>query len=200
MLTTTEMGTSMQIKSSLIAVSLFMMSTVAMSAQTIQLPVTSFELKTDNALDKIESVLLNPESLLKRYKPAGAKITNKSVDRNQFQFNAEKTVFAITQNVFIHSYFNISRDSNCSSKEETGYVAKMDFSGSDKMITDNVEKYEAQICVKELTEGKVKVQVKARLTRGSDYSFIVGPIISDMIAAQNSAFIEAISNEVKHIK
>lgn len=190
----------MAIKSSLLAVSLFMIATVAMGAQTIQLPAVSFELKTANGMDKIESVLLNPESLLRRYRPVGAKITNKSVDRNQFQFNAEKTVFLITENVFIHSYFNVTRDNTCATKGDTGYVAKMDFSGSDKMITDNIEKYEAQICARELSEGKVNVQVKARLIRGNDYSSIIGPIISDMIAAQNSAFIEAISHEIKSTK
>ena len=190
----------MPIKTPLLIFSVFMVSTSALSAQTTHLPVANFELVTSNVMEKIENVLLSPENLLKRYRPAGAKITNKTVDRNQFQFNAEKTVFAYTQNVFIHSYFNIAKNSHCASKEETGYIARMDFSGSDKLITDNVEKYEAQICVKEISEIKVKVQVRAKLTRGNDYNFVVGPIISDMIAAQNNPFIEAISNEVKSIK
>ena len=190
----------MAIKTSITAIFIMLFSTMAMGAQTIQLPVASFDIKTTNVLEKIENVLLNPENLLKRYRPAGAKITNKSVDRDQFQFNAEKTIFFFTQNVFIHSYFNVTRDGTCPVKTDTGYIAKMDFSGSDKMITDNIEKYEAQICVKDLGGDKVKVLVKARLTRGNDYSSIIGPIIFDMIAAQNSAFIEAISGEVKSIK
>lgn len=190
----------MHIKTPLFTLTLFLISTVAMSAQTIQLPVAHFELTTKDVMNKIEGVLLNPENLLKRYWPAGAKITNKTVDRNQFQFHAEKTVLAYTQNVFIHSYFNIAKNNNCASKEDTGYIARMDFSGSDKLITDNVEKYEAQICVRELSETKAKIQVRARVTRGNDYNFIIGPIISDMIAAQNNPFIEAISKEVKSIK
>ena len=65
-------------------------------AEVIILPEVSFDIKTSDALAKIEDTLLNPESFLKRYRPGGAKIKNMSVDAAQFQFTATKKVLIIS--------------------------------------------------------------------------------------------------------
>lgn len=169
-------------------------------ADTTSLEAVNFEIKTQRGLEKIENVLLSPENLLKRFRPAGAQITNYSVSSGQFQFTAKKTVFLITKTVFVHSDFDVERSSACSSKLDTGYLAKMDFAASDDLITDNIEKYEALICVREKTMGILNVQVKARLFKSRNYNSVVGPIISDMIAAQTKPLIDAIMSEVKILK
>lgn len=176
----------------LLAFIILSLSLTAMSSEVTNLPKVDFDLATDNALQKIDDVLLNPEDLLQKFQPAGAIITKKSVDRRQLQFYAKKTVLFITKNVFIHSYFDVTSNNDCQGKEEKGYLAQMDFAGSDALLTDNVEKYEAQICVKEVASGKLHIQVRAKLLMGNDTNIIMKPIISDIIAAQTGAIILAI--------
>lgn len=173
------------------------LATSVLMADTTSLDAVNFEIKTQRGLEKIENVLLSPENLLKIFRPAGALVTNYSVSQGQFQFKAKKTVFLITKTVFVHAVFDVERSSACSSKLDTGYLAKMDFANSDDLITDNIEKYEALICVREKTVGILNIQVKARLFKSRNYNSVVGPIISDMIAAQTKPLVDAISSEVK---
>jgi hypothetical protein len=162
----------------------------------ITLPPINFDMTVVNGQEKLEELLLNPRRLLDRYEPAGAIITNKSVGNNQFQFNAEKTVLFYTANVFITSTFEISRGNKCISPEDKSYIVKMQFYGSDQLITDNIDKYEAHICAKIKSSNVLNIQVIATLTKGSSYSRIVGPIISDMISAQTNALVKAIKIEL----
>ncbi len=173
------------------------LSTVTWSAEIIGLPVVSLFVQTNNGLEKIDNVLKNPEGLLKRYKPAGAAISNKIVDHSQIQFVAKKTVLLFTKSVFIHSSLDVTNSDECSSKSEIGYLLKMDFSGSDEMVTNNVDNYEALICVREDSTGSLNVQVKSKIYKGNNYNKIVGPIITDMIAAQANPITEALSSEIK---
>ncbi len=163
----------------------------------ILLPKVNFEIESKNALSKIKDVLLIPENIIKRYEPTGATISKKSVDKNQFQFNATKSVLFISKTVFVHSYFEIEESSSCSSQKEIGYMAKMDFSGSDAFLTDNIEKYEAIICFQEKSSSNLAVTVMAKIYKGNFYSSVVGPIMRDMIAAQTQPLIRAITEEVK---
>jgi hypothetical protein len=102
----------------------------------------------------------------------------------------------ISKTVFVHSYFDVTSDPGCNSKTEKGYLAKMDFAGSDDLITDNIDKYEALICVQEDSPESLKIKVSAKLFKGNSYSMILGPIVSDIIAAQTGPLIDAISAEV----
>jgi hypothetical protein len=175
---------------------LFIITFTANAADTIDLPIVNFDITTAKALEKIEDTLLNPEKLIKRYQPGGAKIKDKSVENGQFQFNATKRIMMISKTVFVHSYFDVTSDSGCISKKEKGYLSKMDFAGSDDLITDNIDKYEALICVQEDSPDSLKIKVSAKLFKGNSYSMILGPIVSDIIAAQTGPLIDAISAEV----
>lgn len=190
----------MLIKSSKIILALILCSASAFSAEKISLPLINFELMSSNVHEKMELVLMSPENMLKRYRPSGAKITKKYVDRSQVQFYAEKTVYLYTKKVFIKGYFTVEKNQACVSKDDTGYIANMDLFGSDLIITDNIEKYTAQICVSKISQDKAFVKVKANLHKSFNYSSIVGPIITDILSAQTGAFIEAITDEVKSIK
>ncbi len=84
-------------KTLIVAIFLFLSCSIV-NAEVIILPIASFDLKTTDVTEKLEDTLLNPEHLLKRYRPGGAKIDNKLVARDQFQFLATKTIFNVRTN------------------------------------------------------------------------------------------------------
>lgn len=171
---------------------IFSTAVFAADSNVVHLPVTTFGIKVNGAMEKLEMTLLNPEDMLRRYQPGGADIKHKSVDKGQFQFYATKKISIFSKTIFIYSSFDVSRSSKCGATATKGFLAKMDFSGSDRMLTDNIESYEALICVKENSSNDLRVDVKASLRKGREFNPVIGPIVSDMIAVQTPPLVAAI--------
>lgn len=174
-----------------------LLSFSSQGADVVELPKVIFEIKSANALEKLEQTLMTPESMLKRFRPGGAKIMDKFVDRGQLQFLATKKVLMISKTILVHSIFDVTTISTCKSQSKKGFLVQMDFAGSDGLLTENIEKYEAQICVEEKSSNHLRIQISAKLYKGKDFNGVIGSIVSDMIAAQTSPLIQAITEEVK---
>ncbi|MDO9180811.1 MAG: hypothetical protein Q7U04_00315 [Bacteriovorax sp.] len=170
----------------------------AVAEEIITLPIVNFNLTSSNVLINLENTFANPERMLKRYYPTGAKIEKMSVDHNQFQFYATKRVMLISKTVFVHGNFDMqSNVPGCRSKSEKGFLAIMDFTGSDDLLIDNIEKFEALICVQEKSSTSLDISVTGRLYKGNNFMPLIASIVTDLISAQTDPLIKAISEEVK---
>lgn len=166
-------------------------------SETINMPAVSFDIASTNADQKLNDVLLNnPENILNRFKPTGAKISQMIVQHNQFQFIANKTVFFITKTLEVKGTFAIHESQECPNKADLGFVTEMDLNGSDPLVTDNIERYEALICAKKISDNNLHINVFPKLYKGNNYNSILGKIMSDMFASQTTPLIQAISEAV----
>ncbi len=171
----------------------------AQASESTSIPNISFEIKSENVFEKIQEVALNPELFLSNYNPAGAKVRGKKVNNAEIQFYATKTVLFITQTVFIKGTVSSEESDNLCSKNEKGYLATMDFSGSDGVIYDNFEKIEVAICATEKSSNLLTASVKGRIFKGNNYNSITGAFVKEMINQQVKPLIEAIKMTVENI-
>lgn len=162
--------------------------------------MVSFQVSADYAMTKFDQVISNPEKVLRRYRPAGVKVSNKRVAGNEISFTAIKTVLLITKSVYVHGVLEISEVGRGCAKLERAYSLKMYFESSDRLVTDNVDELRAVLCLREDTDAKVSGQIKPVLIKGERYSNTLGPIAVNLIKAQVSPILNALTEEIKSMK
>lgn len=172
----------------------------AFARQSITLPTVSFQVNADYAMTKFNQVISNPEKVLKRFRPAGVKVSNKRVAGNEISFTAVKTVLLITKSVYVHGVLDISEVGRGCGKLERAYSLKMYFESSDSLVTDNVDELRAVLCLSEDSDSKVSGQIKPVLIKGERYSNTLGPIAVNLIKAQVSPILTALTEEIKSMK
>ena len=160
------------------------------------LPSSSFEIKSENALQKLDDVVRAPELILRRFNPRGAKIKNKQVSQSQIQFLATKTYLMISKTVFVHGVLDLDNSNSCRSKKQMGYLASMDFAGSSGLLTDNIEKLEVLICVTEVANNDLNVVVNPKMIKGNNYSDLIGGVVKSLLTDQVNPLIDAIREEM----
>ena len=171
-----------------------LLSFPAFARQSISLTPINFQVNSTHVLSKFEEAVLNPEGILRRYKPTGVRATNKRVAGNEISFVATKTVLVISKSVYIHGILE-SRDAG-----NGCYNLNMRFETSDRLVTDNVEQLQARICVKEDSNSKLSGQVRAQILTGNRYSRTLGPMAVNLIKDQVSPILNALTEEIKAMR
>jgi hypothetical protein len=182
---------------------IFLMLLVAPSAfanQSVELSPTSFQVSADNALSKFEQTVLYPEGWFKRFRPVGAKISNKRVSQNVISFVATKNLLFISKSVYVNGFLESSEDKEACSQEDVGYSFKIHFDSSDALVTNNVEKLEAIVCLHSQSDTKLVGNVRSRIIIGNNYSKIRGPIAIKLIKEQVSPLLNALTEEIKFLR
>ena len=162
--------------------------------QSMALSPINFQIAAPNALSKFHDVVLNPEDILRRFKPAGVKISNKNVARNEISFTATKTVLVISKSVYVHGVLEsheASRD--C-------YSLRMHFEGSSHLVTDNVEELQASLCVREESPNKITGQIRPQIILGDRYSRTLGPMAINLIKDQVQPLLTAVTEEIRSMR
>ncbi|MGZ3869323.1 MAG: hypothetical protein ACXVLQ_09490 [Bacteriovorax sp.] len=162
----------------------------------VSAPPSSFQLRTNNVAEKLESTLIYADNFLKRYSPEGADFSEKVVSNNTISFVASKTVLFITTNINIRGQLDSKLEDLGCAKQEKGYKLIFRFDGSDSIVSDNVDRIEFKICTQLSSANLLNVIVRTKIFKGNDYSVVAGPITTDLIKAQISPLIRALSDEV----
>lgn len=176
---------------------MLLLAPVVFAKDNVELSPITFQVSANDALSKFEHTLLYPESLLKRYHPVGAKISNKRVSHNVISFVATKTILFITKSVYVNGILDTSADNQECKKEEVGYSLKMHFDSSDALVTDNVKEFEASICLKSESNTKLTGLVRSKIIIGNNYSKTKGPIAISLIKDQVAPLLNALTEEIK---
>lgn len=179
---------------------LLMVAPSVFAKQSVELSPISFQVSANDALTKLEMTVLYPEGLLKRFRPAGAKISNKRVSQNVISFVATKSALFISKSVYVNGILESSVDNRTCSKEAVGYSLKMNFDTSDDLVTNNVEELQAIICLHSQSNSKLAGIVRARIIIGNNYSKALGPIAINLIKEQVSPLLNALTEEIKSLR
>ena len=182
---------------------LFIMLLMAPSVyanQALLLEPIRIEFTAENALTKFEETILNPEGMLIRYQPVGAKISAKHVVQNEISFIATKSVLFISKSVHVHGVLESFADKTSCTENEAGYSLKMHFDSSDTLVTNNVEGLEAIICLDSKFGNEIVGHVRSKIIIGNNYSQTLGPIAIKLIKEQVSPLINALIKEIKSLR
>lgn len=169
-------------------------------AEEMLIPTQKFQISASNVEEKIELAIKYPESTLKRFQPAGAKITNKRVSNNNISFNATKSVLMISKTVHVNGILNTEQNNRLCQKNESGYKLTLELDGSDMLITDNIDRMEANLCVSSVSKSMADIRVSSKVILGNNYSSAMGSIAADMIKLQINPLINALTEEIKAMK
>ena len=162
---------------------------------TIDLPITPFEIQTPNINSRIDESIKNPESILNRYVPAGLTIKDKKISGNTIEFMATKSVLGISRTVFYHGILDI--DEIKAPKNNRCFLAVLDFTGSGPLIIDNIEKLHLTLCVKETSTDHMKGNIKPILFKGANYGGLLGTIAKNIVIDQIDPMIKAVKEEIE---
>ncbi len=176
------------------------LSTSAFARQSIGLAPVSFQVSTDHVLSKFDQVISNPESVLKRYRPVGVRVTNKRVAGNEISFTAIKTVLLISKSVYVHGILETREVGRGCGRSERAYSLKMRFESSDRLVTDNVDELRALLCLRENSDTNVSGQIRPELITGDRYSRTLGPLAINLIKDQVSPLLNALTEEIRSMR
>lgn len=159
---------------------------------SIAIPNVSFEIHTERAMEKIADTVVNPDDILRNFTPVGAKIVSKSVNNGELQIQAVKKILMVTTRVYIKGQLEIKEDDSLCPGATKGYLATMDFAGSDELITDNFELLKLTICTTEKTPSLVLSKVSGRIIKGPNYNRLIGLVAKEVINDQVRPLISAV--------
>ena len=179
---------------------LLMVAPSVFANQSVALSPINFQVSAGDVLFKFEQTALNPQGVLKRFRPVGAKISKKRVSQNVISFVATKTVLFISKSVYVNGILESSVDNRACSKEDVGYSLKMHFDSSDELVTNNVEGLEATVCLHSKSDTIIVGNVRSRIIIGNNYSKILGPIAIDLVKQQMSPLIKALTEEIESLR
>ncbi|MGZ3789873.1 MAG: hypothetical protein ACXVLQ_15145 [Bacteriovorax sp.] len=168
--------------------------------QSVELSPISFHVSADDALSRFEQTILYPEGMLTRFRPVGAKISNKQVSQNEISFVATKNVLFISKSVHVNGVLESSEDKEACRNEDVGYSLKMHFDSSDALVRNNVEELQATICLHSQSATELAVLVQSRIIIGNNYSKAIGPIAINLIKKQVSPLLNALTEEIKSLR
>lgn len=159
---------------------------------------TNFSVSTVNASEKLENIVLTTEGFLKRFDPAGVEIKRKIINENAFEYLVVKKFLGIAKEVEMIGTMNFERSASRCSNNETAYLGVIDFTGSQPIITDNIESFKILLCATEKTKSSVSVKVKSTLYyKGEKLGFILEKFVTSVIKDQVDAIISAIKAETQ---
>ena len=179
---------------------LLLLAPYVFAEQNVTIAPITFQVNAQEALSKFDQTLLYPESLLKRFRPVGAKISDKRVSQNVISFVATKTVLFISKSVYVNGILDVTQDNRICSKEEVGYRLKMRFDSSDHLLTDNVDELQANVCLRSESDTKITGLVQSKIIIGNNYSKALGPIAINLIKDQVSPLLNALTEEIKSLR
>lgn len=179
---------------------LWTLASAALAGQVVVMTPQSFQVIAPDVLSKLEDSLKYPEGILKRYKPTGARISQKEVSQNQINFVATKSVLFISKSVFVSSVLEMQDNDKSCAPGEKGYRLSLSFDGSDRLVTDNIDHLEADLCVRVESGKKMNGVVKPKILLGKDYSSTLGPIAVNLIKDQVTPLIESLTEEIKSMR
>lgn len=184
----------------LILLSVLLISPSVFAKQSIALSPISFQISADHALSKFDQAISHPEDVLKRYRPASVKITNRRVSQNEISFVAVKTVLFVSKSVYVHGVLESNEISRGCSGSEKGYSLKMHFEGSDHLVTDNVDELRAVVCLNEESNTKLTGVIRSQIITGDRYSRTLGPLAINLIKEQVQPLLSALTEEIKSMR
>jgi hypothetical protein len=183
-----------------ILMSVVMLFTVTAFGQSVPLSPVNFQISADHALSKFEEAISHPEDVLRRFRPAGVRVSNKQVSSNEISFTATKTVLVISKSVYVHGVFESNEVIRGCTRSENGYLLRMHFESSSRLVTDNVQELRALVCLREVSSSKISGQVRAQIIKGSRYSTTLGPMAINLIRDQVSPLLSALNEEIRSMR
>ncbi len=184
----------MMIKSLIIVT--MILSTFTLNAEVIAIKAAQFSVKTQNGLAKLEDSLKYPESLLQKFQPQGAKISNKIVSNNQVSFNGTKGYLGMKKTILVKGTLDSVENKVGCSKTEKRYDVTFSFDGSDGLVADNFEMIKIKVCASENSNTSLLVNIQPSLIQGRNYSDFTGSYVQGIIEAQIDPIIKALNEEI----
>lgn len=168
--------------------------------QSVSLAPINFQISASHALSKFEDAISHPEDVLRRFRPAGVRVSNKYISRNEITFTATKTVLVVSKSVNVRGVFDSQEVGRGCAASEKGYMLSMHFQGSDRLVTDNVREMRALVCLRENSNSNISGKVRAQIIKGSRYSSTLGPMAINLIRDQVSPLISALTEEIRSMR
>ena len=163
------------------------------AAEDYIIPNVKFEINTSRVLEKFKDMTLKIDDILLNFTPAGAEISNLNVDHDTIQFKAKKRILFISKKIQVRGIVNIDANDTLCPTSSNGFVANMDFTGSDDIIYNNFKNLKLIICAREINSEYLQADVSGLIIAGKNYSSVTGPIVRDVLAAQVQPVLEAIN-------
>lgn len=185
--------------------SLFLLTTLVYSRallaapEIINLPVSQFEIKAVNVLEKLEHIAADQESILNRFKPAGLKVIKKTVMNNKIEMDVSKTVMLISKQIHLAATLDVNPFTT-KTAGEICYNINLDLAGSDGLVTANVDSLNLVMCVYQTNPNAVKAKVWPKIVKGNHFHSVFGPIAADIIGEQMQPIIQSIKDGVQSLK
>ena len=162
---------------------------------------TSFAVSTASASESFEDTVLTTEGFLKRFDPSGVEIKRKVINGNAFEYLVVKKFLGIAKEVEMIGTMNFERTTNGCSNNETAYLGTIDLTGSQPIITDNIENFTLLLCLTEKSKNSLSVKVRSTLYyKGEKLGFIVEKFVTSVIKDQVEAIISAIKGEAQSVR
>jgi hypothetical protein len=187
---------AIKMKKSLLTLTFILFSMQSFAVDSIALPNKSFDINTENAIRKLEDTIKDPHGILIRFVPAGVSVKNKSINNDQIDIVASKTVMMMTKTVHIKGALDVI-PAQTKSANEICYNIKMDFAGSDQMVTDNIDQLSMLFCATKINEGKLKVNVVSKIIKGANYSSLLGSVTSGIVQDQLQPIVIAVQKSIE---
>ncbi len=184
-------------KSLLLAVMILSLSSAGRAQDFDSIAPKSFLISATNLDNKLNDIIRNPINVLKRYRPAGAEISNKKVSQDSFSFVATKKKFGFSKSVFIKGNLKIEEERVACLPNERSYSIIFDFSPSDSLIATNVDQLELNLCVLfSAKRDSLNARFSGKIYRNPGGEDFVYNYIRDLIALQVSPLIDAFQSEL----
>lgn len=176
--------------------SLVLFTGVAQSSEFKIVTDSSFSMATINIAEKFEDTLLESEGFLKRFNPAGVEVKRKVVSGNSFEYLVVKKFLGVSKEVEMIGTMTFERVSNGCQSNEAAYLGAIDFTGSQPVITDNIESFTMLMCASGKASNSLSVRVRSSLFyKGEKLGFIVEKFVTSVIKDQVEAIVSAIKTE-----
>lgn len=173
------------------------LSTNVMALDYFEVAPFNVSMKADNIMNKIDTVISNPEGVLERYSPVGGIISHKIVNQNEVSFTMTKKVIIVSKSFNVHFTVNINQANSMCEDQKNGYLYSVNLEGSDGMVYDNIDRLEFIICLNPKDENNIVANVKGKIFKGNFYSEPIGSIARSTIQDQVDPFVNAIKFEVQ---
>lgn len=177
----------------------FLSSSHLYAEEFFVVPPINFQIVAENVFEKLELTFKYPENLLKKFKPEGATIDNKSVSNNVLRFMATKKILFVTKSVQVNAILDVYQDNTDCAKNQLGHRLVLSFDESDELVVDNISRLEAIFCTINPSSNKLIGTVKGKIYKGNNFSTI-GYLAKGLIEAQINPLVKALNEEIKSMK
>lgn len=179
----------------LLTIALVLFVQISSAKEVVTIAPIKFSIQADDAFFKLEDSIFHPQGILEKFVPAGMSYRNKVVRDNYIEFVGTKRVLMFSKTITMRGFLTAHKKDDVSGSH--CYDGSVDFSTSDRLLSDNWELLEIDFCVTEKSNNTLELIVSPKLHSGGNYDSVFGPIIKNVMIDQINPVIKAIKQDIE---